>query len=419
MLSSSTISIIVISASIAWLLWVLWALRERIADRLPTTSMAVVTVLAMTSSFSTLWLNDVMSDDVIRYRWDGHLGAHAVSPYKYTPNAPELAERRIEHLGMVYPDDVPYSDMHTIYPPGAQHLFGVTAQLVSVSALGWKIIWFILVFSCLFVAYLWLPDEDEQLFLVMMASSPLFIMHAVADVHLDVLVGFSVLLSFLALRQNKVIMAGIILGAGISLKYLPVVAIPFLLPHVRGKQLRLFLTAVVATVAVAYLPFLDQNLLGNTGNYLQNWFANSLPYKVVSTILPSTATRIVLWSAMLASVAIAWWRWRHEPAYGIALALVGIVLFSPVSHAWYILPALILLPIAPARSVITWSVTSALYALIVEGYRTTGVWHEPWWLLSLETLPVMVAFGYDLVRGPIRLDRDRSFESGSLLSSPQ
>ena len=269
--------------------------------------------------------------------------------------------------------------------------------------MGWKIIWFILIITSCVIAVRWMPDKDERMLGVMALTSPLFFLHGLVDIHLDVLVGFTLLLSFLALRQNKVLVAGIILGIGISLKYLPIVALPFFLIHLRGRPLRTFALALVATVGLAYMPFLGDNLWGNTGNFLERWFANSLAYKSLVPFLSKGATRLVLAALMIGAAGVSWLKWRDKPAFGLTLALIGIMLFSPVVHAWYLLPALLLFPVAQSRSVIVWTATSCVYLFFVADYQVTGVWTEPYWMLHVETMPVVIAWFWDLVRGPLTL----------------
>ncbi|HNC73376.1 MAG TPA: hypothetical protein PK362_00620, partial [Elusimicrobiota bacterium] len=65
-----------------------------------------------------------LSDDIYRYLWDGRVQAAGHNPYRFAPDAPELASlRNAEHTG------INHKSVPTIYPPLAQAVFRLAVAL--------------------------------------------------------------------------------------------------------------------------------------------------------------------------------------------------------------------------------------------------------------------------------------------------
>lgn len=70
----------------------------------------------------TLPMAPSLSDDLWRYLWDGRLVLHGISPYRYIPADPALAQFHDTLLSLQG-----YPDTHTVYPPLAQLFFAIGA----------------------------------------------------------------------------------------------------------------------------------------------------------------------------------------------------------------------------------------------------------------------------------------------------
>ncbi len=359
---------------------------------------AVAVVLFVFSAFQT---NGVLSDDALRYHWDGWIGSHGVDPYASVPEHEALAPYHIAANGISYPDEVPYADLPTVYPPGAQFVFSAIASVVGVDALGWKLIWCSLLAILLLLIHRQLRDHERRWFWLVLVS-PFFLVHAVADLHLDALMACLTALALLKVRGRQFVFGGILLGLAISVKYAPLVAVPFIVLTLSWRQRTFFFGAVILTLGLAFLPYANSQIWGDLQNFLTNWKANAAVYDVVRMLLPDrTHTRVALSIVVLGISYVIWRRWKHQTITLVALAMLIVLICSPVIHAWYLLSVVMLLPMAPLRSTIVWMATIAIYAVFVEIYRTTGKWEEPPVLLALEALPVIVAYVIDVRRGPI------------------
>lgn len=358
-------------------------------------------VFAISFCVAAVQHHGVLSDDALRYHWDGWIGAHGVDPYQQVPDHESLAPYHITVEGVAYPSDVPYAHLPTVYPPGAQILFATIARVVGIDPLMWKLIWSALLLTLLFLIHRQL-QEHERTWFWLAATSPLFLVHAVADLHLDALMSALTAMALLAYRRQHLAQSGLLLALAVSLKYAPLVAIPFLLLRITWRQRTLFIAAFIVTLGVIALPYLHSPLWGDLQNFLTNWKANAAVYDVARAIFPDrTHTRLLLGGIVLIVIGVIWRRWRMQPLTMIALAMMIILISSPVIHAWYLLTPLMLLPMVPLRSVMIWTATISIYAIFVHTFRATGIWEEPPVLLALEALPVIVAYVIDVRRGPI------------------
>ena len=84
MQSVEIIAWIAAGASLLWLLWV----AASIYLRRTSGKWTLVFAFFVLPGLAAVKFDNVFSDDAIRYRWDGHVGAHGLSPYDYPPNAP-------------------------------------------------------------------------------------------------------------------------------------------------------------------------------------------------------------------------------------------------------------------------------------------------------------------------------------------
>jgi len=75
-----------------------------------------------------------LSDDVLRYLWDGKVARAGFNPYALAPEAPELAPLRDETWRRL-----PHQEVPTVYPPLAITAFSI-ATLLPLPLLGWKML---------------------------------------------------------------------------------------------------------------------------------------------------------------------------------------------------------------------------------------------------------------------------------------
>ena len=93
---------------------------------------AAVLGVALLLRLLALPLPATLSDDTLRYLWDGKVARSGFNPYAHAPEAPELAPLRDEAWRRM-----PHRDVPTVYPPLAITAFSI-ATLLPFPLLGWK-----------------------------------------------------------------------------------------------------------------------------------------------------------------------------------------------------------------------------------------------------------------------------------------
>ena len=332
-----------------------------------------------------------LSSDLYRYLWDGRVQLAGISPYRYPPAAPELAELRD---GDVHPR-INRPTARTIYPPGAQGLFAATAALAPDSVLGWRLVLLVMEAATVLLLLRLLRGVGvPPAAVVVYAWAPLVVFEGVQAGHVDVAVVPLVLLALGLRSAGAPVAAGIALGLAVLVKLYPVVLMP---AWWRRSDWR-FPVAVAATVALGYLPHALTVGTGALG-FLPEYFGSSEDFNVGlravvtwSLGFGGEAARAAVMAAFFAALAAAvvWIGRRRSPdAPGLwragAAAVGAYLLLVPTSmHPWYVLwlvPFLAVVP-APAWLYFSGGVTLSYLKYAVEPLPF------PWWVWLAEYGPL-------------------------------
>lgn len=386
--------------SAAWLALVTSFLRSTPQQRSVITRRALIALLACLASSALPY--GLFTDDILRYQWDGWLTIHQVSPFSLPPNADGLQLLRFNTGTHILPDTLPYASMLTIYPPGAQLLFASASLIAGGNAVVWKLaLW--LSFIALGVTAWRMSDPQQRKWILLCALSPVVLLHGLTDGHIDLAMALVMMMSISARGSRRIILSGLLLGIAVSIKYLPIVALPMLLVELERRDKVLLVASMLCSLAAIYLPFAGPNLLGSLRTFTASWQTNSAAYTLLASLVGNALTRPLLLVLGIACTGAIITRWRRQPVVALALTLVTLAVLSPVVHPWYLIAPLALMPLAPLRSVITWTCTVCLYAVGYSMYKGSGVWLEHPAALAVEFLPVMVAAVVDFRRGPLSL----------------
>lgn len=389
--------------SVAWIALMVAVLRSTPHQRVAIMKRAFVVMLVCLVCSALPY--GLFTDDLLRYQWDGWLTVHQVSPFSSPPNASDLRHLRFDTGEQFLPDALPYASMLTIYPPGAQVLFGAASLVSGGDAVIWKLVLWLIFLTLAVIA--WRMSEPQQrMWILLSALSPVVLLHGFIDGHIDLAMALIMMMSISARGTHRIILSGILLGAAISIKYLPIAALPILLIGLKRRDMAHLIVAMLGALIVIYLPFAGSNLLGSLGTFAASWQTNSAAYTLLSVLIGDALTRPILLVLGLACSGAIINRWRLQPGVALAMVLVTVAGVSPVVHPWYLIAPLALMPLAPLRSIITWTCTICLYAVGYSTYKGSGVWLEHPAALAFEFVPVAVALIVDYQRGPLALLHD-------------
>ena len=358
-----------------------------------------------------------LSDDALRYLWDGKVALAGFNPYALPPAAPELIPFRDEVW-----QRLPHTGIPTVYPPLAIAAFSIASRL---PFQGWKLLlgWKLLctcadLGTCALLLRLarqrGLPEGRTAWY----AWNPLVLLEVSGMGHVDALGVAATVGAVLALTRGREALSGVFSGiwaaAGALAKLVPVAALPM---WTRQGGIRLLGTAAVL-IAAAVLP-----VISATGGippgllaYGIDWEFNGPVYEPLWRLLDAAGLAPALarglealerWTEMWYA-----WDWVYPYLYpqllaklllaaGMAFAVVrslretdpvagtgrlfgALLLCSATVYPWYLLWVL------PWAALLRQRAWLALSGLILLSYLTplwpwvfVGIW-LPFWALLLK-----------------------------------
>ena len=379
-----------------------------VGRRLASTPRVVAVILGFAVLFRALMLTTpiYLSSDLYRYLWDGRVEWAGYNPYRYPPAAVELEALRdpVIHPQINRPTSV------TAYPPGAQWLFALAARVAPGSIPGWRLLllgadiatfWILLRVlrrvgapSTAVLAYAW---------------SPLVVFEGVQAGHLDSVLALFVLLALLARLDSASVKAGVLLGIAVLIKVYPAILVA---AWWRRHDWR-FPTAVGATVALGYLPyvatvgvaaigflpsyFLDRREDFNVGlRALLTWgvgFSAELPRRLTIVLLLAAVAAALAW------IGRAHARGRYDTWHAAGLAIGAWLVLGPFSvHPWYVLWIVPFLCVKPSPA---WLYFSGAVVLSYAEYLVPSG-ELPWWAWLGEYGPLFILLAVGAWRRTMR-----------------
>lgn len=358
----------------------------------------VILLVAVLARLTLLPTPLVLSDDALRYLWEGRVQLAGFNPYRYTPDAPELAGLR-DQLWTI----MPHHQTLNCYPPLLQAMFTFGASIWPVPA----------VYKYLFVAFdlatLWfiiqlLRDRGQNPALALIwAWSPLVIVEFAGSAH-EMSLPICFLVAGLWLLNRHPVASGIAFAAAVLSHYMAAPIVVATLLIIRADWRRVWLPFAL-TIAVAYLPFVSagkylvMSLVGYAGQFRFNGSAFELLMPVVGFNWPQKGFGPGYWNHPYLKMVIAalfiWvvaWCWRHRcTAPRAALATTAaLLLLSPSVHPWYVvwLVPLICFEFRPAWLIYCCTIFISYVAKVSQ--LQTGQWVDHWYVELIEYAPVYV-----------------------------
>jgi hypothetical protein len=353
------------------------AVRVTLGGRLPGRALHLVLGVALVLRLLVLFAPPLLSGDVFRYVWDGRVQADGINPYAYVPADPALAHLRD---AAIYPNINRATYARTIYPPAAQLIFAAIGQ-VSPSVLATKAVMVgfeALAVLCL-LRLLALTGQPGERVLIY-AWNPLAVWEFAGNGHVDA-AAIGLLAAALLLRvQRRDSFAGLLLGAAVLVKFLPLAAAPAFWRAGAGWRLAASCFAAMAGLYGIYIGA-GAKVLGFLAGYgNEEARADGSGIWLLSGLgrlgeLPQGAVTAYLGMVAVALLALAAWAAlrRRPPAgsgedavrvCGDAAVLIAVLTVAISPHyAWYYVWLALPAVVTPYRAVIWLSAAPALLYL--------------------------------------------------------
>jgi alpha-1,6-mannosyltransferase len=359
----------------------------------------LILIGAVGMRLALLFTEPTLSNDIYRYVWDGRVQAAGINPYRYVPAAPELAPLRDLAIWPLI-NRADYAV--TIYPPVAQALFlGITRVGESIVVMKLGLLVCEAVTAAVLIALLKrlaMPPTRVAVY----AWHPLAVCEIAGNGHVDAAMIAMLMVGLLVFLNGRTRLAGVIATLGALVKPTAFLALPVFWQPWNWK----LPLAVVATISVAYLPYLSvrSGVFGFLGTYIEEeGFSTGGGFRLVWLLeqlagpLPHAgAIYAGLAALILTSLALAI-GFRRDRSDGAAIhslnwLLIAFLTLSTPHYPWYFLVLVPFLAFTP--SVTGWTLTTASVVLYyvhdgptVPGYGTR---------FATFTLATFSAFAYDL-----------------------
>jgi hypothetical protein len=352
-------------------------------------ALAIILLASLLVRAGFLTTAPIGSDDFYRYLWDGKLQSHGINPYRYAPSAQELRPFHSETL----PANVNHPEMTTVYFPFVQWFFALSYQITGESILGFKIL--LLLAECatlwllrLLLDHLRLPRK----LILLYALCPLPILQFSLDAHLDGLGLPFLAASLLLFGKGRSVWSLLVLSLSISVKPVGLVLLPLWFFRERGIIARIRSLAIPALIlGLQFIPYsFGVNPLEGLRTFTEHWMFNGMAFSIIYAAVADNQTARLLCAVLLAGILILLTRSRREWVEKAYLALLALLLCSPVVHPWYVGWLALLVPLARRWSGVAYVSTACLTAVTVTHYILTGIWVEYPFVLVLEYLPVLL-----------------------------
>jgi hypothetical protein len=391
------------AALIAGALWLV-LLRVWRPGALPGWGMVFFAVLFR---LTVIGLPATTSGDAFRYVWDGKVLTHGINPYRYAPDAPELASLRDS---VIHPN-INHPKLPTIYPPLAQLCFVAAYRIGGDSLAGMKVV--NLFIELLTTWLLWVLLKRTRLadpsWVVAYAWCPLPILEFMGPAHMDALGLPWLVLFYLAVTERRPVAGGLALAGATLIKLFPVILLPFLLARLDWRKWPVAVAVFVVPVVLGYGVF----MLGGVDPFVSlrvyswNWRFNAplFSWLEVRTGDGLIARRICLGLFVALALVILLYRQRFiEKVERLWLAFFccGTTVF-PWYLTWFA-PACVAVRSFP----VVWLIVTAPLTYVTElGYRVNGDWTESTLVQAVEFIPIAGWAAWSVGRGVLRWRSER------------
>jgi hypothetical protein len=328
--------------SMITLLWLLFAVASWLLLGVPSrTAVPLAVVGGVVLQILALTVPPRMTDDYLRYAWDGRVQAAGIDPYRHPPTAPELALLRDPWL---FPDGRPrlnHPDEPTIYPPAAQLYFVGVHELApgrsrhqpwqAAAALS-------AVATTVALVVTQRRTGGDPRLAVLWAWCPTVVLEAGNNGHVDVFGTLIAVLGLSALAKRRHGMGGGLLGAAVAVKLLPAL----LLPVAMRRRSLIVVSGAAGVVFLLYLPHLlavEERVVGFLPGYLhEEGYGGTGRFALFRLVLPPAAAMFAAATVLGAAAVLAWRNADPDRPWQSGLPLAGgaFLVVGP-SYPWYAL----------------------------------------------------------------------------------
>ncbi|RJP20168.1 MAG: hypothetical protein C4527_25420 [Candidatus Omnitrophota bacterium] len=297
----------------------------------------------------------ILSNDVYRYMWDGHMSVKGVNPYRMAPSDPRTEPHRADYWDQIDDPSIP-----TVHPPTFQLVFLLSELIYPANVFGMK--FFLLIFDVgtIFMLLVLLDHlQRPREWCLIYSWSPLVIKEIANSGHADSVSAFLLVGCMVLITQKSFSSSSVVLALLTLTKFFGVLLLPLFHRVWRWKHFLFFFF----TIILLYSPYLDFEINGWQGliTYSREWNFNAGMFDLIrdgcsvwgmESENVDPFSRLLLFSVVL--VTIMWQvivlNHRQEDVHlfhSFFIVIGTLLICSPVIHPWYLVwlaPLLVLFP---------------------------------------------------------------------------
>ncbi len=180
-----------------------------------------------------VFVEPTLSEDIIRYYWDGKLLVNGVNPYLY-----RSSEHELDWLRTAASEQHDFQNTFTVYPPIAQLFFGLIYLISSNNFLGMKITTASIDFIngiLITILFLQIYNKLSLTSSIIYCWSPLLVTEFSISGHVDSLTIFFLLTSLLFLNKYMFKSSTILYALSCWTKFFPLFLFPLIISYMKKK----------------------------------------------------------------------------------------------------------------------------------------------------------------------------------------
>lgn len=376
------------------IVWALFATAVVLLRRVPMRRAVILIVAGSLAIGGAAMIGPpTTSTDSARYAWDGIVQDAGISPYAHTPDDAALAPLRPDWLfptpvvsadGSLHcPSDPTRPPTHlitdsagtrictainranvpTIYPPTSELFYALVRAAVPASAEYWPLqlagLLLSVAITLLLLSGLHRWGLDPR-WAALWAFCPLMASEGITNSHVDQLAALLTVAGVFLIAAGARWRGGILLGAAIAAKLIPVIAVPAVLRRQPAK----IIVGAVATFLVLYIPYVATTglaVIGYLPGYLSEEGYDNGSRFVLLTYLPAAA-RLVVAAVLLLAVAVLVIRFSDpgRPWVGQLVMIGATLAIASPRYPWY---GLLLIPFVVMSGRGEWMLLPFVFAL--------------------------------------------------------
>lgn len=354
-----------------------------------------------------------LSEDYLRFLWDGELVRNGIGPYLYAPDGVFsflLEKSAAPDFVLEIHQGMNSSQYYSVYPPINQWLFFIASVGGSVSVGVFVLKVFVLAaeIGVFYILRKLLQRFSKPEYLVNWYwLNPLVLVELMGNCHFEGVMLFFFLMANYQFARLKDQEGAFYFAFSVLSKLFSLMFLPLLLFKMWGKRALIVSLIIVVLVAACFVPFVSvveiKNVLTSFDLYFQRFEFNGGIYNLIRSLgiyftgynqIQWIGPLLAIFSLVLILLISFIYRFKNRFALFTGFLLInGVYLFfSPIVHPWYLVMLIGFSVLSHYKFPIVWSASVFLsYNAYHEGFVQENVV-----FLFIEYLAVFVALYFDV-----------------------